>query len=114
MIECLKEEITKDKVDSWLEQWALLKPQIEAAHTRRDRTAGSMMEEGIILYKQFILKSSESLVFQKENEYEILPLNAMERLAFIDKKPGQYACYRQLDELFTETKKRCARLRLKK
>ncbi|GEK34120.1 YpoC family protein [Kurthia sibirica] len=114
MIVCMKEAITKDRVDKWLEQWGGLQPQIEAAHKRRDRSAGTMMEAGILLYKQFIAEASDSNVFDTTQQYELLPINAMERLAFIDKKPGQYACYRQLDELFIETKKRCARLRLKK
>ncbi|CAM5187085.1 YpoC-like domain-containing protein OS=Lysinibacillus sphaericus OX=1421 GN=LS41612_14865 PE=4 SV=1 [Lysinibacillus sphaericus] len=43
---------------------------------------------------------------------EVLPINGVERLTFIKTKPGQYARYRQIDELFKETKKRTARLRL--
>lgn len=114
MIEFIKDEISKDKVDAWLEKWQDISPAIHEAHDRRDKTAATFMESGIELFEQFIAKVSGVTALNEQEEYEVLPLNAMERIAFIKRKPGQYACYRQLDELFTETKKRCARLRLKK
>lgn len=114
MIEFIKDEISKDKVDTWLAKWQEISPSIHEAHNRRDKTAASQMEVGIALFEQFIARVSGVESLDEVAEYEVLPLNAMERIAFIKRKPGQYACYRQLDELFTETKKRCARLRLKK
>lgn len=114
MIDCIKEEISKEKVEAWLSQWQELSPVIHAAHDRRERTAKGHMEQGIILYEQFIATASGVDELQEGEQYELMPINAIERLAFIKHRPGQYACYRQLDELFTETKKRCARLRLKK
>lgn len=114
MIEVISEEITKEKVDSWLENWSEIVPLIHEAHDRRDKTATVHMEQGILLYEAFIARASGEIVFSMDKEYEVLPINAMERIAFIKRRPGQYACYRQLDELFVETKKRCARLRLKK
>lgn len=114
MIEVIGEEITKEKVDNWLVEWSEIAPLIHAAHDRRDKSATAHMEQGIMLYEVFIAKASGQEIFSMEEEYEVLPINAMERIAFIKRRPGQYACYRQLDELFVETKKRCARLRLKK
>lgn len=114
MIECIKDEIAKEKVDAWLLEWQELSPIIHEAHDRRDKTAKMHMEQGIVLYEQFIATASGVIAVEDGEEYEVLPINAIERLAFIKHRPGQYACYRQLDELFTETKKRCARLRLKK
>lgn len=114
MIEVIKSKIEKEAVDQWFANWSDLVPVIHEAHDLRDKTAGTHMEEGIQLYEQFICDVSEVAEIDVHEEYEVLPINALERLAFIKRRPGQYACYRQLDELFIETKKRCARLRLKK
>ncbi|MBQ0139586.1 MAG: hypothetical protein KBT36_09830 [Kurthia sp.] len=114
MIEVIRQEIEKQQIDAWFEQWQQLVPDIHAAHDRRDKSATHYMEKGITLYESFIARASGVAAFDTNEEYEVLPINAMERIAFIKRRPGQYACYRQLDELFTETKKRCARLRLKK
>lgn len=114
MIEVIRQEIDKQQVDAWFERWQKLVPVIHAAHDRRDKSATLYMQEGIDLYENFIARASGVAAFDMNEAYEVLPINAMERIAFIKRRPGQYACYRQLDELFTETKKRCARLRLKK
>lgn len=114
MIDCKKEAISKELVDEWITKWEALRQGIHQSHTIRDGKAKEMMLNGIRLYESFIIRASNGKEHLLENEeYEILPINAMERLVFIKTRPGQYACYRQLDELFIETKKRCARLRLK-
>ncbi|TKI63526.1 hypothetical protein FC756_17830 [Lysinibacillus mangiferihumi] len=94
--------ITKEKIDEWFAQWALLEAQIHAAHQARNGKAKGLMEEAIRLFERLVNEAGE----------EVLPINGVERLTFIKTKPGQYACYRQIDELFKETKKRTARLRL--
>ncbi|MDM5247447.1 MULTISPECIES: YpoC family protein [unclassified Lysinibacillus] len=96
------EVITKEKMDAWYEEWTVLEAKIHSAHDARNGKAKSLMEEAILLFERLVQEAGE----------EILPINGVERLAFIKAKPGQYACYRQLDELFKETKKRAARLRL--
>ena len=115
MLEVNKDAITKEAVDQWFASWEHLNEQIHAAHERRDGSAKTLMEQGIELFEAFVLKAThEAVHFNVEHEYEVMPINGNERFTFIKMKPGQYACYRQLDELFKETKKRCARLRLKK
>ena len=116
MIECRKEDIAKEVVDVWMTKWEEMKPTIHASHTARDGQAQNRMQEAIELYKNFILSSSETdeKYLHPDNDYEVLPINGMERIQFIESRPGQYACYRQLDELFIETKKRLAALRTKK
>ncbi len=113
MIECNKKAISKESVDFWFEEWETLRQSIHQSHTSRDGKAKEIMLSAIQLYEAFILNASEQAILDKNEQYEILPINAIERLTFIKARPGQYACYRQLDELFIETKKRCARLRLK-
>ena len=115
MIEVIKEAISKEAVDTWYEQWEAQRELIHAAHDRRDKTVTQLMEAGIEHFEQFLLAASEgNATIDSSAEYELLPINGMERLQFVKLRPGQYACYRQLDELYKETKKRCARLRLKK
>lgn len=113
MIAVNKEAIQKEHVDAWFSQWESLREQIHVAHEARNGEAKPLMEQGIENFIQYVIKVSDELEFKANAEYEVLPVNAQERLDFIQSKPGQYACYRQLDELYKETKKRCARLRLK-
>ncbi|MEK3765258.1 MULTISPECIES: YpoC family protein [unclassified Solibacillus] len=110
------EAISKEIVDRWYEEWEAIREDIHNAHERRDGSAIQFMQKGIELFEGFLMTSSitENTVFSQQNVYELMPINGMERLQFVKMRPGQYACYRQLDELFKETKKRCARLRLKK
>ncbi|MGE7621522.1 YpoC family protein [Viridibacillus sp. NPDC096237] len=116
MIECRKDAISKEQVNLWLEAWEILRAEIHSSHAARDGKAKDIMQKGIELYESFIVIASncktENILLT--DEYEALPINGAERLQFIKGRPGQYACYRQLDELFIETKKRMARLRLKK
>lgn len=115
MIPFRADRIQKELVDAWYTKWEALCEQIHASHEARDGQALQLMEQGIRLFESFIIEGSakgenETIHFE---QLELMPLNGSERLAFIKMRPSQYACYRQLDELFKETKKRAARLRLK-
>ncbi|AMO84999.1 YpoC family protein [Solibacillus sp. FSL W7-1472] len=115
MISVQQEAISKEVVDAWYSEWETMRETIHAAHERRDGSAQQFMVEGIEHFEQFIVGGSiTETPFSVQSEYELMPINGMERLQFIKARPGQYACYRQLDELYKETKKRCARLRMKK
>ena len=115
MISVKKESITKQVVDAWYDEWQALRTKIHEAHDRRDGSALELMVQGIHLFEHFLVTHSETEEpFSSHNEYELMPINGMERFQFIKLRPSQYACYRQLDELYKETKKRCARLRLVK
>lgn len=96
------EAIAKEKIDAWFAEWTELEAKIHAAHDARNGEAKGLMEEAIVLFERLVQEAGD----------EVLPINGVERLNFIKAKPSQYACYRQLDELYKETKKRTARLRL--
>ena len=114
MIEVNEQLITKEIVDAWYDQWQALSAKIHEAHDARNRKlANELMTKGIALYEQLLLDSSDA-GFVGEYDFELYPINGRERFQFIRMRPGQFACYRQLDELFKETKKRAARLRIKK
>ncbi|WP_408056601.1 YpoC family protein [Ureibacillus manganicus] len=108
-------KIQKNAVEPMFLEWEELSKLIHEAHQQRNRQAKVFMEKGIELYERLIVTTSnqESEGINVNEDYEVLPLNGMERLSFIKARPGQFACYRQLDELFKETKKRLARLRVK-
>ena len=113
MIEVNKDNISKEIVDAWFAEWEILQQAIHAAHEARNGEAKSLMEQGIAHFEKLLVESAATQV-SSDADFELYPINGKERLSFIKAKPGQYACYRQLDELFKETKKRAARLRLKK
>ena len=113
MIEVKQEAISKEIIDEWFGEWEVLREQIHAAHDERRKEAALLMEQGIAHYEKLLIDSAAKDAGPAD-DFELYPINGKERLEFIKMKPGQYACYRQLDELYKETKKRCARLRLKK
>lgn len=114
MIAVKKGAITKELVDAWYAEWNVLQQAIHEAHSQRDGSALPLMKQGLALFERLVVESAQTdEPLHLQMEYELLPINGAERLQFIKMRPGQYACYRQLDELFKETKKRCARLRLR-
>lgn len=115
MIKVNQESIVKELVNPYFEQWNELSSQIHKAHDSRNGEAKNLMDKGIQLFENCIVSCSETTSHSiiENEEYEVLPINGMERLQFIKVRPGQYACYRQLDELFKELKKRLARLRIR-
>lgn len=114
MIEVIQENISKDIVDNWFSEWELLSSDIHKAHEERNRElANTLMIKGIAHYETLLIRSGNVEVVGDE-DFELYPVNGKERFQFIKMRPAQFACYRQLDELFKETKKRAARLRIKK
>ena len=113
MIEVNKDKISKESIDAWFAEWEALQQAIHVAHEARNGEAKPLMEQGIAHFEKLLVESAAN-ESSADADFELYPINGKERLAFIKAKPGQYACYRQLDELFKETKKRAARLRLKK
>lgn len=116
MIPVSEETIQKELVEPYFQKWEELSQQIHIAHNLRNGEAEMLMREGITLFENLVLSTSvttQSPMFDTNEQYEVLPINGMERYLFVKVRPGQYACYRQLDELFKEIKKRLARLRVK-
>ncbi|MEG0472510.1 MAG: hypothetical protein RR588_09260 [Solibacillus sp.] len=113
MIAVNKVKISKEAVNAWYANWEQFQHKIHLAHDARDSSVAQLMQQAIEQFEHFIVSSSETeAAFSETEPYELMPINGMERLSFVKMRPGQYAAYRQLDELYKETKKRCARLRL--
>lgn len=97
------------------EEWKSLSEKISEAHKGRNLSVQQFMNSGISLYEELLVSTIEANAFQIQDihQYEVLPLNGVERYHFIKSRPEHYGSYIQLNELFIETKKKMARLRIK-
>lgn len=114
MIQFDPKNIQIEQLYVFFDEWASLKTIIQKAHERRSSDMKAPMLNAIELYGNLLSRVSSDHGFEplRLKEYEVLPLNGEERLLFIMRKPEQYAAFRQLDELFEETRKKIARLRV--
>ena len=93
------QKLTEEQTGPYFEEWGRFREQLTVLHQHRDRQTVDMTIEAVQLY--------EKLIFRFE-EFGIVPLNGEERLRFIKSRPGNYAAFRQLDELFSEAAKKIA------
>lgn len=104
----------KEQLSEIFNQWTALKEKLQVAFELKNKSAANQMLTGINLYENLLVKVSETTVFKPDDiqDYEILPLNGQERYTFIVINSNRYAAFCQLNELFEETKKKIARLRI--
>jgi len=104
----------QEQINAILQKWYLIKVLIQHGFEQKSEDVQSHMVQAISLYNQLLVEASETIVFESKNlgEFEILPLNGEERYKFISTYPSGYAAYRQLNELFEETRKKMARFRI--
>jgi hypothetical protein len=98
----LSQKLIKENIAPFFNDWAKLKEAIESSHRNRDGNGQKTMLQGIRLYKDLL----------QHCDFEVVPLNGRERLAFIEQRPANFAAFRQLDELFAEMKKMIASKRI--
>ncbi|MGE6488802.1 YpoC family protein [Paenisporosarcina sp. NPDC076898] len=105
----------KEDLSELFNQWSTLKETIQDAFKVKNSETHQQMKNGIKLYQELLLQVSESNNFDPEElkYYEILPLNGQERYTFIVMNSNRYSAFCQLNELFDETNKKIARLRIK-
>ncbi len=96
------------------QQWSAVKERLHHGYKLKNKEVHSTMLEAISLYNELLVKASVTNNFHASDlkNYEVLPLNGVERYEFIVMHPSHYVAYRQLNELFEETKKKIARLRI--
>ncbi len=109
------EKSKTDHVKRIYDEWKSLSEKISEANKSRDDSVKLLMLRGISLYENLLVSTSEVKKFRTQDihQYEVLPLNGEERFCFISSRPEHYGSYIQLNELFNETKKKIARLKLK-
>lgn len=83
-------------------KWDMLREQLAPLYKIKDNGRGSALEKGITLLGE-IIKLAE----------DAKPVNFQERFDFIVNQKHNYTAFKQLDELFKETKKKVAVLRLR-
>ena len=105
----------KEHLSDLLHQWSTLREAIQEAFKMKTSNTHQQMNIGIKLYQDLLVQVSESDSFDQEElkDYEILPLNGQERYTFIIMNSNRYSAFCQLNELFDETNKKIARLRIK-
>ncbi len=104
----------KEKIDVILNEWNEIKSCIQVSFNQRNKEVYKEMQDGISLYQKLLRQVSEASNCQDQilEDFEVLPLNGNDRYQFITNNPSLYVAFRQLDELFEETKKKIARLRI--
>lgn len=104
----------QEHINAVLQQWSFIKEHIQHQFKQKNEDVQSHMLQAISLYNQLLVEASETNVFEANTvgEFEVLPLNGEERYKFISTYPSRYAAYRQLNELFEETRKKIARFRI--
>ena len=109
------EKLQTENVNKIVEEWTSLSEKISHAHKERNQPVHQLMIRGIRLYEELLASTIEGEEFKFEDihQFEVLPLNGVERYHFISNRPEHYVAYIQLNELFIETKKKMARLRIK-
>lgn len=98
----LSQKLTKESVSPYFDQWDVLAAEISSLHQNRSNQTAPKMLQGLNLFKALLAHCED----------RIIPVNGHERINFIEQRPGNYAAFRQLDELFSEMKKKIAAKRI--
>lgn len=107
--------INKELLAPYFEQWETVRDQIEAFYIQKDHQAVELMNASIENYSGLLEQGGKVLDDRKGKVvYSLLPLNGEERFEFVKDKISSHYAHIQLDALFTETKKKVARLSIQK
>lgn len=107
--------IDKELFTPYFKRWEAIRDEVEQFYNERDRQAIDRMEEAILIYTELLEQGGTMMDERKaKNVYTLLPLNGEERFEFVKDKISSHYAFVQLDALFTETKKKVARLSIMK
>lgn len=96
------QKLSSNSIDAYFKQWHELKTELHELHQERSKQTASLIERGVQLFSNLLAVCGG----------ELIPLNCQERLDFIACHPSNYTAFRQLDELFTELKKKVSAKRV--
>jgi len=107
--------IDKELLTPYFDKWEAVREEIENFYQQKDNQAVELMESAIENYN-ILLELGGSKFDDRKGKvvYTLLPLNGEERFEFVKDKISSHYAYIQLDALFTETKKKTARLSIQK
>lgn len=102
---------SKELLAPHFEKWDLVKEKVEELYSLKDKEAIIFMEHAIRDYEH-LLEYGGSELNERTGKLDalLLPLNGEERLQFVKDRITSHYAYIQLDALYTETKKKAARL----
>ncbi|KAA0966109.1 hypothetical protein FQ087_07630 [Sporosarcina sp. ANT_H38] len=107
--------INKELLAPYFKQWETVREQIEALYSQNDIQAVELMNMAIENYSELLEQGGKVLDDRKNKVvYILLPLNGDERFQFVKDKISSHYAHIQLDALFTETKKKVARLSIQR
>ncbi len=107
--------IDKEQLVPYFDQWKIVRVKIEAFYDQKDPKAIEFMNEAIASYSELLERGGKAFDDRKgKTVYLLLPLNGEERFEFVKDKISSHYAFVQLDALFTETKKKVARLSIMK
>lgn len=98
----LLQKLTDGSIDPFFAEWNILREQALTFHQMRNGLSEEPTLKGTEILRQLLVYCHG----------EVVPLNAEERIAFIESQPATYAAFRQLDELFNEMRKMVAAKRI--
>jgi hypothetical protein len=106
---CMNLDTDDKRISQLLRHWEELK-KLLAVHFENRETEKSLipMEEGIEVFLSFLFLTNEREWNMDENSIFNLqwkPVNVLERISFIKKRPTLFHSYIQLSELMTEQEK---------
>jgi hypothetical protein len=108
-------EKSADYMTEVFKEWKDAKPSIAYSFKMRERKLAR--EPMVYFFKRFleilyigngyVLKEDDVSLWKKKiSELQHLPVNAIERLSFINEQPDHYQSFIQLSELFAEWEKK--------
>lgn len=107
--------IDKELFSPYFKKWEQNREQIELFYNQKDRQALEMMREAILAYDELLERGGKIMDERRGRMvYMLEPLNGEERLEFVKAKISSHYAFVQLDALYTETKKKVARLSIMK
>lgn len=107
--------INKELLTPYFNQWEAVRDQIEAFYDQKDHQAVELMNVSIENYSELLEHGGKEVDDRKGKVvYTLLPLNGEERFEFVKDKISSHYAHIQLDALFTESKKKVARLSIQK
>lgn len=106
---CVILDTDNNRISQLLRRWEELK-RLLAVHFENRETEKTLipMEEGIEIFLNFLFLTNERQWNKDETsiyEFRWKPVNVLERISFIKRRPTLFHSYIQLSELITEQKK---------
>lgn len=108
-------QFDKEILAPFFEEWESIREEIAALYAQQDRQVIDVMTTAIEKYQALLdYGGQEPNERTGKIDYVLLPLNGEERFEFVKAKIASHYAYVQLDALYTETKKKVARLAIQK